>query len=529
MTLTQPVTLMICALGGEGGGVLTQWLVDTARVAGYAAQSTSIPGVAQRTGATTYFLEVFPVPLSQLNGRRPVFSLNPMPGAVDGLISSELLETARCASNGLPSPGRTLVITSSSRTLTTQERSNPGDGRLDDAALLALVQSVSRAHHVLDMPALARAHGTAVSAVMLGALAASGLFPFPKDAYVRTVRSGGRAQAASLAGFEAAYAQIMQAQVPQAITQQLLSELAQAAPENKSGAHAVLEQFPASLHPMVSLGYARVVEYQDADYGALYVSRLVALLEAEQLADPHHENSHALTRDAARWLALWMAYDDIVRVADLKSRASRSERVRAEVKPAQGDLLKVFEHFKPGVPELAAMLPPSWSRFLLGWNRKRIAAGKESWALPIKLGSHTVAGMLALRFLAAFKSLRRYGHRYQEEQTLIAHWLNTMHICLREDWQLGAEIAACGRLIKGYGATNERARDNLLHVINHLSHPSYGSAASRAAAIRRLREAALQDEAGTALDQALAALGAPPRPVKAQPIRWMPRTNSQGK
>ena len=32
-----PVSLLICALGGEGGGVLTEWLVDIARHAGYAA------------------------------------------------------------------------------------------------------------------------------------------------------------------------------------------------------------------------------------------------------------------------------------------------------------------------------------------------------------------------------------------------------------------------------------------------------------------------------------------------------------
>ncbi|MDB5858652.1 MAG: putative indolepyruvate oxidoreductase subunit, partial [Ramlibacter sp.] len=94
---TRPISLLICALGGEGGGVLTEWLVDIARHAGYAAQATSIPGVAQRTGATTYYIEVFPVSMAELAGKRPVFSLNPVPGALDAMISSELLETARHA------------------------------------------------------------------------------------------------------------------------------------------------------------------------------------------------------------------------------------------------------------------------------------------------------------------------------------------------------------------------------------------------------------------------------------------------
>ncbi|HET6829215.1 MAG TPA: indolepyruvate oxidoreductase, partial [Ramlibacter sp.] len=137
----QSISLLVCALGGEGGGVLTQWLVDTARRAGYLAQSSSIPGVAQRTGATTYYIEVFPVPLAGLGGRRPVFSLNPVPGALDALVSSELLETARQVGNGMVSPERTLVITSSSRTLTTQERMQLGDGRADTTVLLGQVQA----------------------------------------------------------------------------------------------------------------------------------------------------------------------------------------------------------------------------------------------------------------------------------------------------------------------------------------------------------------------------------------------------
>ena len=86
-------------------------------------------------------------------------------------------------------------------------------------------------------------------------------------------------------------------------------------------------------------------------------------------------------------------------------------------------------------------------------------------------------------------------------------------------------MALCGRLIKGYGSTNERGKDNLLHVLDHLADvdkvPSFASHSLRAEAIAAARSAALQDEAGKALDQTLAAHGAPARPVKAQPIRWM--------
>ncbi len=145
-----PISLLICALGGEGGGVLTEWLVETAHHAGYAAQSTSIPGVAQRTGATTYYVEVFPVPLSQLGGKRPVFSLNPVPGALDAMVSSELLETTRQIGNGMSSPDRTLVITSSSRTLTTRNACNGGRPRRQrgtDQGGAAIQPRASRVRH----------------------------------------------------------------------------------------------------------------------------------------------------------------------------------------------------------------------------------------------------------------------------------------------------------------------------------------------------------------------------------------------
>jgi len=109
------------------------------------------------------------------------------------------------------------------------------------------------------------------------------------------------------------------------------------------------------------------------------------------------------------------------------------------------------------------------------------------------------------------------GSRYAIEQQMIDKWLQGVLQGTRRGWQLGHEIALCGRLIKGYGATNERGKENLLHVLDHLAH---GPVESAAAAIAAAREAALADEGGKALDAALVQHGAPPRPLKAQPIRW---------
>ena len=528
-----PISLLICALGGEGGGVLTEWLVETARHAGYPAQATSIPGVAQRTGATTYYIEVFPVAMAELGGKRPVFSLNPVPGALDAMISSELLETARQVGNGMTSPDRTLVITSTSRTLTTQERMQLGDGRTDPADLVKLVQQFSRAHQVFDMNAIAKESGTVVSAVMLGAIAGSGLFPFTREQYEDVVKAGGKSAAASLRGFTKAYELVAQGKVQSDFVAQVLSESCHPGLEPGS-THTpgspvapAMTDIPGPVQEMFSLGYARLVDYQGRAYADLYAKRLQDVLAAEREADPQGTHGFAITKEMARWLALWMAFDDIVRVADLKSRASRWSRVQGEVKAGEDDLLKLYDHFKPGVPEFAALLPPAFAQRMLAWDRRRVARGRQSWALPLKIGTHSVFGMLALRGLASLRWLRPHGSRYATEQQLIGQWLDAVVHGTARHWATGHEIALCGRLIKGYGSTNERGKDNLLHVVQHLAPAThFADDAARAAAIAAARQAALADDAGKTLDQTLVKHGAPARPVKAQPIRWMRRPSS---
>ena len=524
MTADRPITILVCALGGEGGGVLAEWLVETAIKAGYSVQSTSIPGVAQRTGATTYYIEVFPRPDTELNGRKPVFSLTPVPGALDLLVSSELLETARQIGHGMTSVERTQVISSRSRTLTTAEKMALGDGRADAEVLMQIVREHSAQAYLLDMAAITQAAGAVISAVLFGAIAASGALPFAREVCRATIRAGGKGVEASLRGFDAAFDALAsmrdaRAAVAEAIVAATTAPVPVPVP---SAAPTWLRAFPAATHEVAALGHARVLEYQDARYAQLYLDRLERVLDAERAGDPDAVNGFATTRETARHLALWMAFDDIVRVAELKCRTSRFARVRAEVRASEAELLRIHDHFKPGVAEFAALLPAALADRLTRWERRRTARGRSAWALPIQLPSHTVAGLLALRGLAALKGLRRYGSRFQAEQALIERWLAAVAQGARQDAALGRELAECGRLIKGYGATHERGKDNLLHVVEHLARAAhFETPAARAIAVNAARRAALADDAGTALDQALVSHGAPPRPLKEQPVHWV--------
>jgi indolepyruvate ferredoxin oxidoreductase beta subunit len=527
--MPQPITILVCALGGEGGGVLAEWLYAAATRAGLAAQCTSIPGVAQRTGATTYYAEIHPEPLVS-GARRPVFGLTPVPGGIDLLVSSELLETARQASLGLPSAERTLIVSSTVRALTVHEKMQLADGRADDATLLAGLQRQGRAIELIDTAALARQAGTAVSAVLFGAIAGSGVLPFGREPCEAAIRASGKGVEASLRGFALAHDLLAQQRAQRAVVERVLAagEAAQAvaatpaAPEEPASPalpEELRRRFPPALHGLLAHAHARLVDYQDAAYAAQYVERLGRVLAAEQAADPSAAQGFAITRETTRWLALWMAFDDIVRVARLKLAASRMARVRREVGARDDEVVRVYDHFKPGAAELAALLPQRLATRLLARDHRRVAAGREPWALPLKLASHGVLGVLALRLVAALKGQRRRGSRFALEQRLIEQWLAAVERGAREQWTLGHELAQCGRLIKGYGSTNERGKLNLLHIVGQLA-AGATPPAQRAAAVRAAREAALADDAGRALDQALVAHGAAKRPPREQVVRF---------
>ena len=565
--MSAPISILLCALGGEGGGVLAGWLVSAARVAGLAAQATSIPGVAQRTGATTYYLEIYPERLP-IGGARPVLGLNPLPGRLDLLVSSELLETARQVANGLPSSDRTMVLSNAARVLTTAEKMVMGDGRRDVDHLRDLVVANSRDHRLVDMTRLTAQAGTVMSAVMLGCIAGAGRLPLRREHFESVLEGDSASAQASRHGYELGFNAVTQpanTEWRSVSRQGSRSELGYQEPARNPDSDAVAPaashvaghpqgteapgpgrgavdarevaaaaaavspwareqgaRFPVDVQPIASLGIQRMVDYQGAGYAALYAERLQSVLAAE---GGTVSGMHPVTLEAARWLALWMAFDDVIRVAALKSAASRLERVRREAGAGAHDLLRLYDHFKPGVPELAGLLPAPMARWLIERDRRRVARGIPAWALALRIGTHSVFGFLALRLLASLRVVRPWGSRYQSEQTAIRSWLEAVIQGTRDHPDLGLEIARCGRLIKGYGATNERGKRNLAHVLDHLTRPG-SPALARAAAIASVREAALKDEAGRALDQALHEHGAPPRPIEAKPVLWLknPRT-----
>ncbi|HEY6239427.1 MAG TPA: indolepyruvate oxidoreductase subunit beta family protein [Burkholderiales bacterium] len=515
MTLPErPITILVAALGGEGGGVLADWIISAAIARDYPVQSTSIPGVAQRTGATTYYVEIYPARISELEGKRPVMTLAPAPSYVDVMVASELLEAGRAMQNGFVTPDRTTLIASTHRVYTVAEKMQMGDGRFDSEVVIKAARSLAKRAILFDMQAQSNAAGTVISAVMFGALAGSSVLPLSRGDCEAAIRAGGKGTEASLRGFAAGYEGA--AGGPATATQEekrLRSSLAE----------RLRPAFPDETHAILGEGVARCADFQDRRYANLYLDRVEPVANLDSAAD-----GYKMTIETGRFLALWMCYEDVIRVADLKTRRSRFERVREEVQAKPSEPVHIVEFLKPGVDEFAALLPWFVARPLRFLARISGLADKLNVGMHVKTTS--VSGFLLLRSLAWLRPLRPLTSRWREEQALIDRWLGTIAAAAKRDHALALEIALCGRLIKGYGETHRRAKGNFQRILDTLVEGgAIADDRARVEAIRKAREAALADPEGRKLEQSLEAHGITPLPPKPKPVKFMRRPQSENR
>jgi indolepyruvate ferredoxin oxidoreductase beta subunit len=494
---SRPITIMIAALGGEGGGVFADWLVAAAHAQGYPVQSTSIPGVAQRTGATNYYIEIYPAKLDTLGGRLPVLALMPSPGAIDVLAATEYMEAGRAMQNGYVSAGRTTLIASTHRVYVVAEKIAMGDGRYDGERIAKAAPQMAKRALLFDMQELARESGTIINAVLFGAMAGAGVLPLTREACENAIRAQGKGAEASLRGFAAGYERA-------AATTTTATNTPETRTSRGFPVDRVRKDFPAETHRILEEGVARLTDYQDAAYATLYLDRLAPVLKADRDGGGG-PGGYKLTNETARFMALWMSYEDLIRVADLKTRPERMARLRAEVGAAPHEPVVVAEFLMPGVDEIASVLPPAAARPLLAWAKKR---GK-SFNVSLQLKTSTISGHLLMRLLAWMRPLRRQSLRFADEHALMARWLRAVEAAAAIDVALALEVAECQRLVKGYGDTHKRGTANFLAILDTLIEiPQDGrpelTPADRAAAIRKARVAALADPEGRALAGALA-------------------------
>ncbi|MCC7326499.1 MAG: indolepyruvate oxidoreductase subunit beta family protein [Burkholderiales bacterium] len=498
-------SLLIAAVGGQGGAVLTGWIVQAARSAGLVVQATSTPGVSQRTGATTYYVETAPAP--EPGAPAPVLALMPLPGRVDVLLASELLEAARMLERGMVTPERTTVIASTHRILTAREKMSIGDGRFDSERIVGAIRALTRRAVLFDMEAVRMRHDAAISAALFGALAGSGALPLPRDACEDAIRAAGRGVGPSLAAFADAFDQV--ASTDAGVADE--PRAARAPADEGTALPAALAQrvarLPIDVAQIAKLGALRTLGFQGAGYTSRYIDRVEAIQRAESALGAGVPASGAPVSCAtARSLALWMCYDDVIRVASLKARRSRLARIRNEVQALPGDVVRVRDVFHPRREEVAAILPRALGAWLGRRRRTTALRGRG-----IALQTTSVTGALALRLTAALRPLRPWSLRFAAEQAEIDDWLAVVEQALAVGGSEAAlAVARLPRLRKGYGDTQTGSTEEFRRV---LATCREGGATGFAAAVEALRATRTAGQDGRER-------GAPV--PKAQPMIWTP-------
>ncbi|AKJ66998.1 indolepyruvate oxidoreductase [Pandoraea thiooxydans] len=483
----KPIGIAILAMGGEGGGVLADWIVDMAEHAGFMAQSTSVPGVAQRTGATIYYVEFHPV-VTGPNDPEPVLALVPVAGDVEVVLASELMEAGRAVQRGLVSADRTTLIASTHRVYSMTEKTAMGDGRVDSQRFIEAGRQAARRFIASDFAVLAERSGSVISAVLFGALAGAGALPFKRADFEAAIERGGVGVQSSLKAFDAGYAAAALEATPAGpaeVSAALPPDARLAALEAR-----IRAEFPVEVHETLRLAVRRLVDYQDVAYGGEYLDRLTAIRDGDSAP------AKLLLTETARHLALWMSYEDTVRVADLKIRSGRFQRVREEVKASRDQLLHINEFLHPRVDEIADTLPAGLGRWLMkpGWARRLVERMTREGRV---VRTSSLRGFLQLYLVASMRSLRRRSLRHAREMAACERWLASIAELAPQDYALAVEVAQCQRLVKGYGDTHARGMRSFTAIEAALPVlRGHGEAAQR---VRALREAALADDSGKRL------------------------------
>jgi len=497
---SRAITIAIVAMGGEGGGVLADWIVDLAEHAGHLAQTTSVPGVAQRTGSTIYYIEIFPESSAVGAGKSPVFALMPVPGELDIVLASELMEAGRAIQRGFVTPDRTTLIASTHRVYSMTEKIAIGDGKVDSEQLIAAGGDAARVFVHRDFERIARETRSVISATLFGALAATSALPFSRAQFEDAIRRVGVGIEPSLVGFAASFEATLQP--PAARSENTTLSKPKVGVQLQSLAARIEKQFPPASHAILFAAIQKLADYQDVTYASAYLDELVVIRDVDAAKGGH---TFALLCETARYLALWMTYEDAIRVADLKTRDGRFERVHRDSRAERTELIQIKEFLHPGVEEITDILPAAVGHWLRnsGAPRKFI----ETFAHKGRIVNTTsLFGFLQLYFLAALRPLRRKSLRFREEHSRIKRWLAQVARIAKEDYSLAIEIAECPRVVKGYGDTHIRGRKNFDTLMSTL--PKLISSRGADHLLKKLRDAALADDTGEELTAALRELPA---------------------
>jgi len=340
----------------------------------------------------------------------------------------------------------------------------------------------------------------------MGALAASGALPLTASDFEAAIREGGVAVERNLAGFKAGMeiatgAPPIQVAPPRPWAL-LKTERAQALGARGAAFVALMArieaEFPTALHEVLGEAVARLIDYQDPGYAERFLERVRRVRAGDR--------ETRLTERFARRLAVWMSYEDAIRVADLKTRRDRFDRIRRDHGADNGQVLMVTDYLKPDLDEIYGIFPASIGGPVARWCEKRWPEGRPTLAQHVRTTS--VLGYARVWALGRLRFLRPASLRAQREFALLDRWQAAVLDSAALDYDLACEVVDMATVVRGYGEVRRRLSNAFDRFLDEILAPAVardraaGAGFARALdAVRNTRQKLLADEKG--LEQAL--------------------------
>lgn len=535
-------SVLLAAIGGQGGNVLVEWLFLAAELDGRRAQALSLPGLSQRGGGTNFYLEI--AGLENPSGDdeadeaildRVQFAQFPFPGRVDVLVGQELVELGRLVQAGFATR-RTTVVASSQRIYTIDEKMPAFDGVFPSDKIIEATSVLAGAVSIIDTVELARQNNLgelATNAILLGALSAvENALPMNADRYRAAIKKFGLAVDINLAAFEVGRAYQLKFNGEAQSFEQAENALGnfektQSIPvpgehrynggehrysggkPSESGAadsgsvpakkprrqinltpiiksdkakvedvptliasrekslppnlqtpfrrlvEEIFAKYPAALHSTLVEAIYQMIDYQNVSYAHRYLAMVAKVFEVE----PKDATEYKLTYTYARTLAMRMTYEDATRVAVLKIKPGRLERIRRDMDVKSNQVLHVTDYLKPDAAEIYGIFPNALVSPMLLLGKVTgvgIWLGKKHFTLQQHPQVTTFSGYMTFRFLTWFKPMRPISHRFHQEWKQIEAYTKQVLHYAAQSYDLGVLVADSGRLIKGYGDTRRK-------------------------------------------------------------------------
>lgn len=407
------------------------------------------------------------------------------------LIASELMEAGRAILRGFVTPDKTTLVASSHRILAVSEKQVPGNGGADGNVVAENLTTSALKTVCFDMEKIVLVNGSMISASLFGGLAQSGALPFTPEQFEEIIRASGRGVDASVGAFRDALTYDADAVEPKTMASTHV-EGPDSLLQQWDGLAARANAFPAPVNTMVLRGLQKSVDYQDMAYGKSYLDHVQIFADLDNV-----ERGYELTELAAKHMANAMCYNDILRVADLKTRPSRMTRLRKDQQIDADAPTRVTEYFHPRAQEIVATLP-----MRLGL---RIEASPGFMRILTRLfdkgrrvRTDRIRGYTLLWLVAGLRPMRRKLLRHAQESKHLDRLIVQTREIAQHDYALACEMLRCQRLIKGYYDTHARGHSKYSKVMRAVD--MLVGRKDAADWVRRMRDAALSKEGMTALD-----------------------------